>query len=129
MSDYFAPVPKPAKRIKAPKRLQAKKGINPVNRDRRSERFNEDYGPKADWVRSLCCCVTGREGREADPVVAAHVQGRGAGGHAESLVPMLASEHDRLHTQGIQTYQRERGIDLYAAADIIEQRWRQFSGQ
>ena len=127
MSDYFAPVPKPRKRIKAPKRLQSKKGINPVNAERKAERFDRDYGAKADWVRDcFACCVTGRDGTEADPIVAAHVQGRGAGGHSESLVPMLASEHDRLHTQGIQTYQREKSIDLYVVADHIEDLWKRF---
>jgi hypothetical protein len=102
------------------------KGLKPRNEVRAAKRYEENYGPKADWVRSLACVVSGSGGSKSDPIVAAHVLGRGAGGDSRDLVPMLASLHDSLHQMGQDTFAVAHNCDLEGAADIIELRWRQF---
>lgn len=126
---YIPPVPKPLPRARTPKPLQRTKGIAPVNPERRAERFERDYGPLgfASWVRTLACVVSGEGGSESDPVVAAHVKSRGAGGDWRSIVPMKQSLHDRLHTMGIDTFETHFEVDLQMAADAVQLRWRQFT--
>lgn len=120
--------PKPAPRERTPKPLKRGKRLSPRNQKRAMEAYERDFGPKAGWIRSLCCVVSGSEGTKADPIVAAHVRSRGAGGDSRSLVPMLASLHQRLHDIGQESFQWEHdGIDLEEAADIIEGRWQQFA--
>lgn len=120
--------PKPDKRIRLPKTLKARKRINARNPERAAESFERDYGAKASWVRSLVCVVSGSEGSEFDPIVAAHVCSRGAGGDSRDLVPMLMSLHDRSHQIGAERFAAEHpNVDLEAAADIIELRWKAFS--
>lgn len=107
---------------------QPRKRLNPRNKKRAAERFEENFGPKAGWVRDcLLCVVSGSEGSKSDPIVAAHVKGRGAGGDSRDLVPMLASLHDELHTIGQDTFAEKYKVDLEKAADIIEGRWKEFA--
>lgn len=120
--------PKPEKRIRLPKQLKARKGLRPVNPERRAERFERDYGPKSSWVRDcLLCVVSGSEGSKRNPIVVAHVRGRGAGGDSRNIVPMLASLHDELHAKGQETFAANYPwVNLEEAADLIEDQWQRF---
>lgn len=60
---------KPEPRVKKPKRMKRQ------NKKRTAARYEENFGPKADWVRSLVCVVSGSLGSAWDPIVAAHVRG------------------------------------------------------
>jgi hypothetical protein len=116
------PAPKPARREPKPR-----KRLNPRNEKRARQRHEDDFGPKADWVRSLACVVSGSEGTKNDPIVVAHVKGRGAGGDSRHIVPMLASLHQIRHDIGENTFDVNHDCDLEAAADIIEMRWQAFA--
>jgi hypothetical protein len=50
----------------------------------------------------------------------AHVKSRGAGGDdMDNCVPLCAYHHDRQHTMGIKSFQRQYGINLaFIAKDL-----------
>ena len=101
--------------------LKRRTGIRKVNPKRKASRMERDYGgPKADWIRSLPCCVPACE--TGLVIVAAHARSRGAGGHADSLVSMCAPHHREQH-DGIKTFEAKYGINLLALAAELEARW------
>lgn len=104
------------KRGPGPKR---KTRLNPVNRKRKKKRHRDNFGPKAEWIRSLpCVCCGGR-----DRVEAAHARSRGAGGTSEHLVPLQHVCHRYQHQVGIKTFQSERGVDLMDEAARLHDEW------
>lgn len=91
--------------------------IRPVNTARRKVRYEAAFGPHAEWVRRLPCCVpTCRQGPPSDP---AHVRSRAAGGTWRDLVPMCRAHHDEQHRTGIETFQARHGVDLRALAAAL----------
>lgn len=89
-------------------------------RSSRTKRYEEQFGPKAEWVRSLDCHTCGKWG-PSDP---AHMRSRGAGGTSEHLVPLCRVCHMRQHSKGIKTFFREYGVDDHMAlAKEYHERW------
>lgn len=81
-----------------------------ASRRRRRARA-EDFGPLADFARTLPCLVVGCTGT----VEAAHVQSRGAGGHAwrdeagvkiGNIAPLCHAHHAEQHQIGRVTFDR-----------------------
>jgi len=89
------------------------------NARRMKKRQEEAFGPKADYIRKLPCCVCGTIA-PSDPH---HVKSRGAGGKARDLVPLCWNCHLRLHNMGRLSFELENSVDLGAIAKELEQRW------
>lgn len=82
----------------------------------------EAYGPKAKWIRTLRCYVTGRDA----PSVAAHVRSRGAGGKSGDVVPFHALVEIDWHNLVEAKFEEKYGIskqDCKDAAERYEARW------
>jgi hypothetical protein len=96
--------------------------VNPVNRERRAERWADGYhsGEFVEWVKSHPCCVPacGRADIEV-----AHVRSRGAGGSWQNVVPLCGAHHRRSHTEGIKTFERSIGFPLADVAAEMYRRW------
>lgn len=93
-----------------PRRKRAKSGI---------ERGPKRSWPKHEkWVRGHACCVPGcTDG----PIVFAHVRsaanaGTGLKPHSAFGVALCDAHHKSQHQHGIETFQRQHGIDLWAIA-------------
>jgi len=88
-------------------------------REKQRERKERQFGPKAEWIRTLSCAACKRDGR--DP---AHMRSRGAGGTSDHLVPLCRECHTEQHAKGIKTFFSKRGmIDRLDLADQYHQRW------
>lgn len=90
--------------------------INPINRVRRAWKFQRNFGPHAEWIRSLPCVLTGRGC--SGPVEAAHAVARGMGGckgSRKDLVPLCCGHHEQ-QERGFETFERAYSIDLSALA-------------
>lgn len=98
------------------------------NRKRKAKLFVRNYHSEGfvDWIHSLACSVSGKEGSDSDPIVAAHTLGKGAGGDWTMVVPMLHSLHDKLHNIGIETFEKRYGVDLELIAAAVHLRWKAF---
>ena len=96
--------------------LRRTKGVNKRNRARAAKEFRRAYGSKqrAAWIASLPCIVCA-----TIPSENAHIRTRGAGGDWRDVVPLCQSCHAAQHTEGIETFQERRGIDLRAHADRL----------
>lgn len=126
----YRPVPKPAPREPSPP-----KPIKARNPDRLAKRYDRDFGEKAAWIRTLCCCVTGRRTGEwmkdqrgemvKVVVVAAHVKSRGAHGDRRYLVPLAHHLHERQHGLNMSwpKFEATYRIDRFALAAAYEARW------
>jgi len=99
-------------RARNPKRAQAAQG--------------EDFGPLADAVRRLPCCVAGCR---RDPVDPAHVRSRGAGGSAwievdgrrvGNLAPLCRAHHTG--GPGITRPQHQIGVPQFELENALELR-------
>jgi hypothetical protein len=81
-----------------------------------------------DWVRQQPCLLTRMgycgEHHCLGRVQVCHVKSRGAGGddHA-NVVPLCGAAHFAQHSRGIQTCQREWGVDLHATAAKLYERY------
>ncbi len=114
------PVPKPTPSVKA------KKPVKRRNAKRYKANHERAYGPYADYIRSLPCCVCGLEGY----TVAAHTETGGKGRKADSstLVPLCSSRiallkaiegcHEESH-RGVQTFEQTYHVDLKAIAAAL----------
>jgi hypothetical protein len=101
-------------------------------RERADRRFEKQFHSAefVGWTREQRCVVSGRVASVWDPVVCAHVRGRGAGGTWRDIVPMLDSLHRELHQSGQKTFGKKYGVDLESLAMDHAGRWeeRLFSG-
>lgn len=89
-------------------------------KEKQKERRERQFGPKADWIRTLPCAACGRDG-PSDP---AHMRSRGAGGTSDHLVPLCRMCHTEQHAKGIKTFFSKHGIiDTLDLADQYHQRW------
>ncbi len=98
--------------------------LRAVNRERLEKRREEQFGPKADWIRRLACSMCGAPG-PSDP---SHVRSRGAGGTAADLIPQCWMCHRRLHDVGRWTFETEMGVDLVELVERYEELWRRVAG-
>lgn len=71
------------------------------NRARKKKAFARDFGPLANFVREMGCCIC-----EDERAQACHVKSRGASGHAwlengdGNLMPLCAEHHRYQHAHG-----------------------------
>ena len=114
----MVPCPKPAKRVKVRKRLQAR---------REPKAFQHRRIPEyQEWIRGFACIAGDRDGilracaLGSAVIECAHVKSRGAGGDdIGNCVPLCHYHHQQQHTIGIRSFQQRHGLDLYAiAADL-----------
>ena len=74
-----------------------------VNGPRKKKAFARDFGPLADFVREMGCCICDLG---AEFTQACHVKSRGASGHAwlengdANLIPLCSKHHGYQHHQG-----------------------------
>lgn len=94
------------------------------NRARLKKRRAECFGEKAEWIRKMPCVMRLHQGCSSR-VEAIHVRSRGAGGKAESLLPMCNYHHGQLHVMGRRTFEAFHVRDLGRAAEKYERLWRQ----
>lgn len=113
------PWPKPPKRVKIKKRLQARREPKAFQH-RRIPEYQEFIRGYACLIRSIPLeaygrCPLGIFGSEC-----AHVKSRGAGGDdIGNCVPLCRYHHQQQHALGIRSFQKKYGLDLYAiAADL-----------
>lgn len=88
--------------------------LPPVNRKRKTDRDDRNFGAEADRVRVMPCLITGTV-----PSEPAHVTSRGAGGGRFDLVPLSPAIHEQQHGVGIESFQACHKLDLRAEADRI----------
>ena len=67
--------------------------LRSVNAKRRRKRLQEAFGPKADWVRGLPCCLCGNP----PPSHPHHTTSRGRDPLNNDVVPLCADCHRRVH--------------------------------
>lgn len=105
------------------KRTPLKRGkrVNPINSRRRKKRNQSQFGPKAEWIRTLPCRACARSA-PSDP---AHVRSRGSLGEESVhwLVPLCRLCHQAQHSEGVITFGLRRGLDLRALAEEYEKLW------
>lgn len=106
-------------------------GANP---ERMAANRMQSHGPHVDWVVTLPCCVcmpehyhgpelkpfmyaeANRESRISDPH---HVRTQGAGGTAETCVPLCRLHHSHTHSLGPDTFAITYTVDLSATARLL----------
>lgn len=98
-----APVKRPATRT-------AK--IRQRNPKRAAEQRLADFGPQAEWMRTLPCATCGAP-PPSDP---SHVKTRKAGGCRDDMIPACAACHEAFHA-GRETFAAEHGLTL---ADLLD---------
>jgi hypothetical protein len=117
--------------LRAPLAQAARSRIPAFNAERRARARAADFGPKAEWIRSLPCCthpgtlvvVGGRinRGLLSEP---SHVRSRGAGG-GQRMIPQCRQCHALLHQLGRATFEQRlgggRGLDVWA--DAYDDEW------
>ncbi len=99
--------------------------INPRNEERAEERYQRDFGRKADWIRGLCCVACGHH-----PVDPHHEPPRSRGGTKENLVPLCPGHHtvkdvSRHKLGSVERFREVHGVDLRAEAERLDRRWRE----
>lgn len=103
-------VPKPSRGAKPRKGLERKKGLNPVNRERREASRAETHAEQFDACTKLPCIGCGRVGRSTGH----HEPDVSIGGKDEHCVPVCwgfaGSCHDALHNDPLGWW-REVGLD------------------
>lgn len=115
--------------------LKTYRRLNPVNRERRAARYGEDFGDHAAWVRTLQDCVSFAEmyegpglkpymlredWRDLRPISEPHhTRSRGAGGHADHVVPLSPEHHREVEQWGYATFCEFYGVDLDAIAELL----------
>lgn len=102
--------------------LRRKTRLNPVDEERAARLRREQFGGKAEWIRSLPCATCPRR-PPSDP---SHVKTRGAGGKAKHLIPQCHEDHVEFHSAGIETFHERRGLasgTLLALAEEYSARW------
>jgi hypothetical protein len=92
------------------------------NPKRRRRLLREQFGEKADWIRTLPCCLCHRPPTEEAPMTSSHVRGRGAGGKADQQVPMCARCHSWYEEHKPEGNARHRLPEL---ASRLEALWQQ----
>lgn len=107
-----------------PPRAKERTGLPRVNRARLSARHAQAFGPQARLARLLPCVACGRPSTPTHPTQAAHVLSRGAGGRDSDVVPLCARCHHAQGTEGIETFQRRRNLDLPELARRLADRIR-----
>lgn len=117
------------KKLKRGADMRRRKRIRARNPERAERLFERNYLSEefVTWIHSLACVVSGSGGSSWDPIVAAHVRSKGAGGRWSDIVPMLRSLHDELHQIGVRSFEKKYEVDLQLAAAAVVQRWKAFT--
>lgn len=115
---------------RAKTRTTRSRALPAVNPERRARRFVRNYHSAAyvAWIRAQPCAVSGQSGGAGDPIVAAHVRSRGAGGDWTSVIPLRQSLHDESHRIGVRSFEARHGVRLDALAAGIQARWIEHAG-
>lgn len=122
------PRSKPLRRTKYIKRgapPQRTTAVRKVNRTRKAKQFQRDFGGAkyVDFLHLQRCAVSGfrmgewnpnRHGPHVICIVAAHMKSRGAGGHADDLIPLDAVLHAEQHAIGMRAFARKYGTTVTA---------------
>ena len=88
------------------------------DRPRTRRKYEEEFGPHAEYIRTLPCVACHLPG-PSDPH---HVKSRGAGGKAENnLIPLCRVHHTEIHQQGVKTFAKKWGLDLKAKAVLYNE--------
>lgn len=100
-----------------------RKPMNKFNRERRARLYAKQFGAKADWVRGMPCCVSGKN----VPVDVAHVDGtRGAGADNSMIVPMCREAHRDFDEQPDEKFLEIWGVSkemVREQARALESEW------
>lgn len=88
---------RPGKPLETRTELRRGGPIRGTNPERRSRTHAEAFGPHADRIRGMACCLCGA----APPSDPHHARSRGAGGKWWHLVPLCRSCHLRFHAKGL----------------------------
>jgi hypothetical protein len=91
--------------------------IAPVNRKRKRERYERDFGDKARWISTLPCLVCGKS--PSDPH---HWPSRSRGGTSKDLTPLCRAHHDDFHA-GPATFMAFYRVNLIDEADRYHAAW------
>ena len=91
------------------------------NPERLKRRRDLQFGPKAEWIRTLPC-ATCKAPTPSDP---SHVRSRGAGGTAADLIPQCRACHRQLHDRGRWTFEKEMSVNLVELVERYEGLWRE----
>lgn len=82
--------------------------IRPLNPDRKKKLYAEQFGPKGDVMRGMCCVVTGDDGSGYWPVDLAHVgRTRSAESSNRMLAPLRRDVHHWFDTQTDQAFEEK----------------------
>jgi hypothetical protein len=132
-----APKPKKGRSGRKPSPQRKKSQLKSRGKRTRKSKGQLFHGAKfrdADyiaWIRKQPCVILHRYGHVikrgafwyvahfcASPVQACHLTSRGAGGsdRGGNVVSMCAILHDQQHTQGLESFQKNWGVDLRAEA-------------
>ena len=117
------------------KPLRRHKWLRSFNEARMEKRREKQFGPKAEWIRTLPCgvchgpelrTVTDERALAAIPpnVEVHHVVTRGAGGKADAIIPLCVACHRALHLVGRHTFAREHKVSLADLRDSYEALWK-----
>ena len=87
------------------------------------EQFAKAFHSEArvHWINRMPCCVSGC----SDFSVNAHVKTRNSGGTWRDIFNICWIHHEEQHKKGIRTFARKYGIDPWAIAARLAERWDQ----
>lgn len=123
------------RKLKAKKRPARRTKIKPVNpkRLKRLRAMQGLDGPKARWIRSMACCVTGHPGTEEWPIDVAHVgKTRAAGGGPEQVAPLWRPVHSDFDSLPADVFEAKYGFSkdmVRAQADDLEREWQRLCAE
>jgi hypothetical protein len=109
--------------------LNRKTPMKRVNRKRKAERYEKQFGPKSEWMREAYprCIVTGRTGYGDWPVDHAHVKGtRAAGADSTWLAPLHREVHTDFDEMHRDAFAEKYGVtkqEVRARAQRIHREW------
>lgn len=90
--------------LKPGKPIARRARLRPVNRERKLERYEQNFGERAEIIRAMPCLLLGNEC--SGPIEAAHVRSRGAGGTRRDLVPLCSKHHEEQHRLAVELDER-----------------------
>jgi hypothetical protein len=100
--------------LKRNKPLRAKTRIRQRNEKRIYKNYKKRFGKYSDWIRSLPCCVCGRDDVRS---TASHVRGVDVGGEKHDLVPMCGECH------GVYEVNKRRYNEHYKLERLCVELW------
>lgn len=104
---------------------ERKTKLRPVNRKRKAERFEADFGGKhhAEWGTMRPCDACKWPALKSNPNQNHHEPSRGAGGKAADQVTLCLLCHTAVHAEGVLSFQERKGVNLRELAAKRYQEW------